>query len=87
MRLSISFLLVIFSCYLALGFSQQLIQGKPCPKGRRICTRDHRPYCVKMADGTFLQTFGGSSCPPCGEKTQYYRGFCPKDVPMHPKSQ
>jgi len=78
MRLSISFLLVVFSCYLALTFSQSMkfVPSEPCPKGGRPCTKDHRPYCVKNADGTLQQRFGGSSCPPCGKNISYFRGYC-----------
>ena len=76
MRLSISFLLVIFSCYLALTFSQFTSSG-PCTKPRK-CYKHQTPYCVKNADGTIEQKFLG--CPPCGPGVSSYTGYCPNYV-------
>ena len=78
MRLSINFLLVIFSCYIALAFSETVfIPAEPCSKSDQACTKDFKPYCIKQANGNVEQRFGSGSCPPCGNGISYYKGYCP----------
>ena len=77
MRLSISFLLVIFSCYLALAFSQQFISATGCRSSR--CDKITRPFCMRNSAGHLRQTF--NNCTPCGLGMSYYRGYCPGVAP------
>ena len=77
MRLSISFLFVIFSCYLALAFSQDFITATGCRSSR--CGKHSIPFCMKGGDGHLRQIF--DSCTPCGLGKRYYRGYCFGVVP------